>query len=253
MHSSTHLGVVYGALFEISAGLVKCQTIEFCGGAPYKIARGASNELLDETSLFSIFAETYEDYHRVPWRTEIIIFNLRGQIGTPETFQAIQIKEMDLITQNDLSLCLTCNDERCPAMKTIYDSMTNDKLWTQSTAMSALLDCSLTSFPSSGKCVPCVEDRKVNIVCPGMPKDLKLDLEDGKGHSFSNTEATCPRLKAAGPVGQAGHNSGDGGLAGRPDTHASTLIPDGTGGIYKGATTAIVMSAAAFIFLNIFY
>lgn len=38
--------------------------------------------------------------------------------------------------------------------------------------------------------VPCVEDRKVYIVCLDMPKDLKLDLEDGDGNSFSYTEAS---------------------------------------------------------------
>lgn len=68
--------------------------------------------------------------------------------------------------------------------------MRDDKIWTQSTATSALLGCSLTSSPFAGKCVPCVEDRKVYIVCLDMPKDLKLDLEDGDGNSFSYTEAS---------------------------------------------------------------
>lgn len=75
-------------------------------------------------------------------------------------------------------------------MKKIFNSMRDDKIWTQSTATSALLGCSLTSSPFAGKCVPCVEDRKVYIVCLDMPKDLKLDLEDGDGNSFYYTEAS---------------------------------------------------------------
>ncbi|KAM9427726.1 uncharacterized protein ACWYII_019156 isoform 2-T8 [Salvelinus alpinus] len=134
--------------------------------------------------------------------------------------------------QSNLSLCFICKGERCHDVKKIFNSMTNDKLCTQSTAMPSLLGCSLTSCPSSGKCVPCVEDRKVYIVCLDMPKDLKLDLEDDDGNSFSNTEATCPRLKEAGPVGQAGHNSGVRGLAG-----------------HRGEMIGIGMLAAAFIFV----
>ncbi|XP_064861771.1 uncharacterized protein LOC135563029 isoform X2 [Oncorhynchus nerka] len=155
-------------------------------------------------------------------------------MGTPESFQATQLEQMDwrvpflcavacLVSQfnatggvntslstaqSNLSLCFICMTERCQDVTKIFNSMSDDKLWMQGTETSALLGCSLTSSPSSGKCVPCFEDCKVYIVCLDMPKDLKLDLEWGSVSIFlSNTEATCPRLKEAGPVGQAGHNN----------------------------------------------
>ncbi|XP_045570660.1 uncharacterized protein isoform X1 [Salmo salar] len=198
------------------------------------------------------------------------MFNLRGQIQKPGKFRATQLKQMDwrvifvcavawhvsLVSQSyatggvntslstaqsNLSLCFTCNGERCQDVKKIFNSMRDDKIWTQSTATSALLGCSLTSSPFAGKCVPCVEDRKVYIVCLDMPKDLKLDLEDGDGNSFSYTEATCPRLTASRAVGHAGHNS----------NFSVCEFPSGVRGLagHGGAMISIGMLAAAVIFV----
>ncbi|XP_064861772.1 uncharacterized protein LOC135563029 isoform X3 [Oncorhynchus nerka] len=96
-------------------------------------------------------------------------------MGTPESFQATQLEQMDwrvpflcavacLVSQfnatggvntslstaqSNLSLCFICMTERCQDVTKIFNSMSDDKLWMQA----------------------------------------------------------CPRLKEAGPVGQAGHNN----------------------------------------------
>ncbi|KAL1007787.1 hypothetical protein UPYG_G00091590 [Umbra pygmaea] len=94
-----------------------------------------------------------------------------------------------MVTQSDAALkCFTC--DKGLRLDSIVNSVTDDPLWERSPVVSHLLECSITSPPPAGKCVPCVNHEKVYIVSVDLPVDWKLDLEDSEGNYLSYTEAS---------------------------------------------------------------